>query len=296
MDDTEQLARQFEDERGRLRAVAYRILGSAAEADDAVQEAWLRLARSDAAAIENLGAWLTTVVSRICLNLLQSRTTRRELPLDAHPDAPTPAPGPEDDAVLADSLGPALLLILETLTPPERLAFVLHDLFGVSFGEIARILDRTPAAARQLASRARRRVQGGGADTPADRDRQREVVAAFLVASREGDFAALLTLLDPDVVLRADPAAAQLGAAAQMGGEPVMVGASAVATFFDGRAKAVRLARIDGAPGGVWAYRGRPATIFDFTIVAGRITAIELLADPELLGAVEVEYLRRPTS
>jgi RNA polymerase sigma factor (sigma-70 family) len=284
MDERDWLARRFEDHRGRLRAVAYRMLGSASEADDAVQEAWLRLSRSDADAVENLGGWLTTVVARVCLNMLEARRSRREEPVGG--DLPDPVAhrgddhDPEQQALAAEGVGLALLVVLDTLTPAERLAFVLHDLFAVPFEEIAPIVDRSPAAARQLASRARRRVQGA---PPPDADlaRQRAVVDAFLAASRQGDFEALLALLDPDVVLRADPAAVRTGAAAEVRG------AAAVAGTFSGRAQTARPALVDGAPGAVWAPGGRPRVAFAFTVADGRILAIDLLADPERLALVE---------
>jgi RNA polymerase sigma factor (sigma-70 family) len=284
MDERDWLARRFEDHRGRLRAVAYRMLGSASEADDAVQEAWLRLSRSDADAVENLGSWLTTVVARVCLNMLEARRSRREEPVGG--DLPDPVAhrgddhDPEQQALAAEGVGLALLVVLDTLTPAERLAFVLHDLFAVPFEEIAPIVDRSPAAARQLASRARRRVQGA---PPPDADlaRQRAVVDAFLAASRQGDFEALLALLDPDVVLRADPAAVRTGAAAEVRG------AAAVAGTFSGRAQTARPALVDGAPGAVWAPGGRPRVAFGFTVADGRILAIDLLADPERLARVE---------
>jgi RNA polymerase sigma factor (sigma-70 family) len=289
MDDQEWLAQGFEANRAHLRAVAYRMLGSPSEADDAVQEAWLRLSRSDTGGIENLGGWLTTVVARVCLNMLSARSSRREEPLGVH--LPDPAAGPEDgidpeqEALLADSVGPALLVVLDALTPAERLAFVLHDLFAVPFDEIAAILGRSPAATRQLASRARRRVQGSAPDPAADRRRQRAVVDAFLAASRGGDFEALVALLDPDVVLRADHAAAQSGAAGELRG------AQAVAGTFSGRARFARPALVDGAAGAVWAPGGRPRVVFGFTIAAGRIVEIELLADPERVRQVDLEIL-----
>jgi RNA polymerase sigma factor (sigma-70 family) len=288
MDDQEWLAQGFEANRAHLRAVAYRMLGSPSEADDAVQEAWLRLSRSDTGGIENLGGWLTTVVARVCLNMLSARSSRREEPLGVH--LPDPAAGPEDgidperEALLADSVGPALLVVLDALTPAERLAFVLHDLFAVPFDEIAAILGRSPAATRQLASRARRRVQGSAPDPAADRRRQRAVVDAFLAASRGGDFEALVALLDPDVVLRADHAA-QSGAAGELRG------AQAVAGTFSGRARFARPALVDGAAGAVWAPGGRPRVVFGFTIAAGRIVEIELLADPERVRQVDLEIL-----
>jgi RNA polymerase sigma factor (sigma-70 family) len=285
MDDHDWLARRFEDHRGHLRAVAYRMLGSSGEADDAVQEAWLRLSRSDTSGVDNLGGWLTTVVARVCLNMLQARRSRREEPVGG--DLPEPVAGrgdgddPEQRALEADAVGLALLVVLDTLTPAERLAFVLHDLFAVPFEEIAPILERSPAAARQLASRARRRVRG--AEPPeADLARQRAVVDAFLAASREGDFDALVALLDPDVVLRADRVVVRTGAAGEVRG------AAAVAATFSGRARGARPALIDGAAGAVWAPGGQPRVVFDFTVAGGRITDIELLADPEHLALMEL--------
>jgi RNA polymerase sigma factor (sigma-70 family) len=284
MDDTDRLAQRFEAHRPHLRAVAYRILGSASEADDAVQETWLRLSRTDVSEVANLGGWLTTVVSRICLNLLQSRKSRREDDLDATMPQPVDrGVDPEQQALLADSVGAALLVVLDTLTPAERLAFVLHDLFAVPYDDIAPIVGRTPAAARQLASRGRRRVQGASS-TP-DPARQRAVVTAFLAASRSGDFEALLSLLDPDVVVRADSAAVRTGA------EPEVRGADAVARTFTGRARAARAALVDGAAGLVWSQGGTPRMVFDFVVSGGRVVAIELLADPESLAALDLELL-----
>jgi RNA polymerase sigma-70 factor (ECF subfamily) len=301
------LAQRFEDSRPHLAAVAYRMLGSRAEADDAVQEAWLRLARTDVGGVDNLRGWLTTVVSRVCLDMLRSRTSRREDPL---PDDERVAPeaGPEGEAVLADSVGAALLVVLDTLPPAERLAFVLHDLFAVPFDEIGTVLGRSPAAARQLASRARRRVQGAGADEP-DPDavesgglaaddgggaddarpdpagRRREVVTAFLTASRGGDFTALLELLDPEAVVLADAAAVIAGAEAEVRG------AAAVAATFVGRAKAARLALLDGEPGLIWTHRGEVRMAFAFTVLDGRVAGIELIADPAHIAAMGVEPL-----
>jgi RNA polymerase sigma-70 factor (ECF subfamily) len=281
----EWLTQQFEEHRAHLRAVAVRMLGSTAEADDAVQEAWLRLHRAGADEVDNLGGWLTTVVSRICLNMLRTRGTRREQPLEgAAVERDTDVPDPEHEAVLADSVGLALLVVLDTLTPAERLAFVLHDLFALPFEEIAPIIERTPAAARQLASRARRRVQGAQAPD-ADPGRQRQVVSAFLAASRAGDFAGLLALLDPDVVLRAD------GAAVQMGAEAIVRGAADVAETFSGRARAARLALVDGAPGLAWLRERRPLMVFDFVVQRGRIVAIELVADADVLESLEVDLV-----
>ena len=393
------LAQRFEDSRPHLAAVAYRMLGSRSEADDAVQEAWLRLARSDVDGVDNLRGWLTTVVARVCLDMLRSRTSRREEPLTTD-ERVAPEPGPEGEALLADSVGAALLVVLDTLAPAERLAFVLHDLFAVPFDEIGAIVGRSPAAARQLASRARRRVQGVGTETDAEADpsplaepprpgvdeaavgglhptaggpdgaagqaaargggpaaesrtgqavagdrspavagragargggasatqgtdvgagahdalavgegaraaaieaargrgaefprddagsaRRREVVAAFLAASRGGDFAALLALLDPDAVARADAAAVVAGAEAEVRG------ATAVAGTFAGRAKAARLALLDGEPGLIWTYRGEVRMAFAFTVLDGRVTDVELIADPARLAGMGVEPL-----
>ena len=280
------LAERFEEHRTHLRAVAYRILGSPADADDAVQEAWLRLARSDSGQVENLGGWLTTVVARVSLNMLQSRKTRREDPAGSHlPEeiaGGADGGGPEHQAVLADSVGLALLVVLDTLAPAERLAFVLHDMFAMPFEEIAPIVERSPAAARQLASRARRRVQGAGPMPDADLARRREIVQAFLTASRNGDFGALVAALDPDVVLRADHAAVRTGAQAEVRG------ARAVAATFSGRARAAKLALIDGVAGLVWAMGGRPRVVFSFTITGGKITAIDLLGDPATLDQLDL--------
>jgi RNA polymerase sigma factor (sigma-70 family) len=289
MDDHEWLARRFEENRTHLRAVAFRILGSASDAEDAVQEAWLRLSRSDSDDIENLGGWLTTVVARVSLNMLQTRKSRREEPQGAHvPEeiaGRTDAARPEDEAILADSIGPALLVILDTLDPAERLAFVLHDMFAVPFDEIASIVGRSPAAARQLASRARRRVQGADVSAGSDRVRQREIVAAFLAASRNGQFDALLALLDPEVVLRADELAVQMGAAAEV------FGASAVAETFSGRARAAHAALIDGEAGAMWVVDGRPRVVFGFTIADGKIVGIDLISDPATLQGMDWELL-----
>jgi RNA polymerase sigma-70 factor (ECF subfamily) len=299
MDDAIGLAETFESYRSHLRAVAYRMLGSTSEADDAVQEAWLRLIRADISGVENLGGWLTTVVSRVCLDILRSRKSRREDPLiDGAPEPyARPATDPESDAVLADSIGPALLLVLDTLTPPERLAFVLHDTFAVPFEEIAPIVDRSPAAARQLASRARRRVQQADAAADGDTGRREEVVGAFLAAAREGDFDRLLTLLDPDVVLRADAVAANAAAANQAIGAPTLSrlarGAPTVAQAFAGRARGAQRATIDGVPGAVWAPGGEPRAAFDFLVVDGRIVAIEVIAEPEQLSQLDITFHTR---
>ena len=289
METHDWLAERFEEHRTHLRAVAYRILGSISDADDAVQEAWLRLARSDSSQVENLGGWLTTVVARVSLNMLQSRKTRREDPAGSHlPEEITgsaESAGPEHQAVLADSVGLALLVVLDTLTPAERLAFVLHDMFAMPFEEIAPIVERSPAATRQLASRARRRVQGADTAPDADLTRRREVVRAFLAASRAGDLRALVAVLDPDVVVRADQAVVRTGA------EPEVRGVDAVAAIFLGRAKAARLALINGVTGMVWAAGGRPRVVFNFTLSSGKITAIDLVGDPGTLEQLDLVTL-----
>ncbi|MFE0376596.1 sigma-70 family RNA polymerase sigma factor [Streptomyces inhibens] len=289
MDEQEFLAERFEQHRARLRTVAYRVLGSTGEADDAVQEAWLRLSRSDTDEVANLGGWLTTVVARVALNMLRSRETRREDPWDMHRaqagnGGTATAVDPEQQVVLADSVGGALLVVLDTLAPAERLAFVLHDMFAVPFDEIAPIVERSPGATRQLASRARRRVQGTANVPETDIGRQREVVDAFLAASRGGDFEALLALLDPEVELRTDAAAALAGASAARG-------AAAVAETFAGRAKAAQPALIDGFAGLVWAPDGEPRVVFGFTIRHGKVVAIELLADPGRIDRLDLELL-----
>ena len=284
------LAERFEANRTHLRAVAYRLLGSPSEADDAVQEAWIRLSRSDTSGVENLGGWLTTVVARVCLDLLRSRAARREEPLGPHVPEPIASReegiDPEHEALMADSVGLALLVVLETLAPAERLAFVLHDVFDVPFDEIAPIVGRSSTAARQLASRARRRVRGAATEEEdADLTRQRAVVDAFLAAARGGDFDTLLAMLDPDVVLRADRAAVSAGAASEVRG------AAAVAQQFSGRARVAQPALVDGAVGAVWAPGGRPRAVFDFTITHGKIVAITILADPERLRQLDLAIL-----
>jgi RNA polymerase sigma-70 factor, ECF subfamily len=289
MDEPDLLAQRFEANRATLHAVAHRMLGSAAEADDAVQEAWLRLSRSGADGVDNLAGWLTTVVGRVCLDMLRSRRSRREEPLDTGPAEPPVATGdadPERAAVLADAVGPALMVVLDALGPAERLAFVLHDLFAVPFDEIAAVLGRSPAATRQLASRARRRVQGVEPAPAADLARRRAVVDAFLAASREGDFAALVDLLDPDVELRGAPEVVRPGSA------ELVRGADAVARVFAGRAKAALPATADGEPCLVWMYRGEIRSVFSFTIDDGRVTAVELITDPDQLGLLDVELVR----
>jgi RNA polymerase sigma factor (sigma-70 family) len=289
MDQHDWLAERFEAHRTHLRAVAFRILGSLSEADDAIQEAWLRLSRSDTSGVENLGGWLTTVVGRVCLDMLRSRKSRREDLFGAQVPEPIvnaeDETNPEHEVLLADSVGLAMLVVLETLDPAERLAFVLHDMFAMPFDEIAPIVGRSPAAARQLASRARRRVQGAATVSDADRSRQREIVDAFLAASRGGDFDALLALLDPDVVLRADHAAVRAGA------ESEVRGAAAVAGTFSGRARVAQLALVNGAVGAVWAPGGQPRVVFGFTIKHGKVVEIELLADPARLRELDLAIL-----
>lgn len=285
MNAPEWLAERFELHRTHLRAVAYRMLGSSSEADDALQEAWLRVSRADTSEVANLAGWLTTIVARVCLNMLQSRRTRREESLDGRFHEPaSQGQDPENEALLADSVGLALMVVLEQLTPAERLAFVLHDMFAVPFEEIAPIVERSPAATRQLASRARRRVRGTESGPVTDPLRQRQVVGAFLAASREGDFEGLLALLDPDVELRVDAVAARIGATEACG-------ARAVAGTFAGRAQEARLALIDGLAGAVWAQGGTPRVVFGFTVAGGRIVAIDLLADPDRLGSLELAPL-----
>ncbi|HTJ70979.1 MAG TPA: sigma-70 family RNA polymerase sigma factor [Actinospica sp.] len=290
------LAERFETDRPRLRGVAYRMLGSMAEAEDAVQETWLRLARTDADEVGNLSGWLTTVVARVCLDQLRSRTSRREDPagmrlpeeqrVEAAAMAAAASPDPEEEALLADTVGVALLVVLDTLAPAERLAFVLHDLFGVSFDEIAPVVDRSPAAARQLASRARRRVQGHSTEVAADQARQREVVGAFLAASRGGDFEALLTVLDPDVVVRGDEEAARIGR-----GELGVRGARLVAEQFCGRAQAARPALVDGEPAIVVVPRGEVLIVLRLTFRDNRIAEFDAVADPAALAAMDVVRL-----
>jgi len=274
------LAERFEAHRARLRAIAYQTLGSTSEADDAVQEAWLRLSRSGADEIENLGGWLTTVVARVCLNMLQSR---RERPVGMHLPESIASDGidPEAEALLADSIGPALLVILHTLAPAERLAFVLHDMFAVPFDDIALIVGRSPASARQLASRARRRVQGADQVLDADLTRQREIADAFLAAARKGDFGALLEALDPDVVVRSNGAEMLRGAAAAAGR------ALAGARF----AQVSLPALINGTPGVVIATDGMPISLLAFTVTGARITAIDVIDDPGRLAAADLAVL-----
>lgn len=292
MNERDWLLQTFERHRDHLRSVAYRILGSQSEADDAVQETWVRLSRSDTRDVENLGGWLTTVVARVCIDALRSRKAHGEVPIEAAAFEPTDEPGadPEADVTLASSLGPALMIVLDSLAPAERVAFVLHDLFGVSFDEIAGVLGRTPVAARQLASRARRRVRGAASSNDVDRVRQRVIVSAFLAASRDGDFGALLALLDPDVVLRADETARRYGAA-RMGVSGEVRGAQEVANLFKGRAQNARLALVNGAPAAVFAVGGRVGGALAFTIADGKIVEIRIVADPTAVGMLQVVTL-----
>ncbi|MFL6836409.1 MAG: sigma-70 family RNA polymerase sigma factor [Bradyrhizobium sp.] len=285
MDEKKFLAEKFEANRAHLRAVAYRMLGSTSEVDDAVQETWLRLSRSDTSAVENLGGWLTTVVARVCLDMLRSRKSRREEPMGPHVPEPAAYDARERDAEMADSVGAALLVVLETLAPAERLAFVLHDMFAVPFEEIAPIVGRTPAAARQLASRARRRVQGTRELSDADLGQQRKIVDAFLTASRDGDFEGLLAVLDPDVVFRADQAAQRLGSLAEIRG------AAAVAETFKGRARAAKPALVDGQPALAVIMGGQLRIVLRLTITGDRISAVEAVADAECIGKFDVTVL-----
>jgi len=293
MDDNDWLAGRFEEERPRLRAVAYRMLGSLAEADDAVQDTWLRLSRAGAGEVENLGGWLTTVLARVCLNMLRSRTTRREEPLDLRLPDPVISPEgdlqPEQEALLADSVGLALLVVLDTLSPAERLAFVLHDMFDLPFEEIAPMVGRSPAAARQLASRARRRVRGAELPAPdPDLARQRGVVDAFFQAARGGDFDALVALLDPDVVLRSDyggrrPAAPLVTRGAAAVARQALLGALPGARLHP--------ALVNGSAGVVIIVNGRPFAVLGFTVTKGRIAEIDAIADPDRVGRIATTVL-----
>jgi RNA polymerase sigma factor (sigma-70 family) len=292
MDEREWLAERFEEDRIRLRAVAYRMLGSLSEADDAVQEAWLRLNRADASKVENLAGWLTTVVARISLNMLRSRNARREEPIGVRMPDPivdrADGTDPEHEALLADSVGLALLVVLETLRPAERLAFVLHDMFAVPFDEIAPIVDRSPEAARQLASRARRRVQGGNTVPDADLDTQREVVDAFLAASRDGDFDALVAVLDPDVVLRADLGPLPGGGSREVRGAAAVAGQALTYSRLGLR---VQPALVNGAAGTVSIRDGEPFSVGGVTVRGGKIVEIDILADPERLRRLDLTML-----
>ena len=296
MTESDALAEGFEQNRTRLRAVAYRMLGSLAEADDAVQETWLRLSRSDASGVDNLGAWLTTIVARVSLNVLRSRRAHREEPMGVHvPDpviSPVDGTNPEEQALLADSVGLALQVVLDTLTPAERLAFVLHDLFDLPFDEIAPIVGRSAATARQLASRARRRVRGAEAHAPdPDTGRQREVVDAFFAAARRGDFDRLVAVLDPDVVLRVDGGTGLSEASARIRGAAAVAGQ---ALMFNQPAAAVQAALVNGAAGAVVTVGGQPFAVMAFTVSGGRIAEIDILADPERLRRADLAVFGGP--
>lgn len=296
MDEQKILGDRFEANRRHLYRVAYRMLGSPGEAEDAVQEAWLRLSRAGAEGVDNFSGWLTTVVARVCLDMLRARKARREDPLEVSDERggeerPAAAVAgqvtidPEQEALLADSVGLALLVVLQTLAPAERVAFVLHDMFDLSFDEIASVVGRTPVATRQLASRARRRVQGQPAVPEVDLNRQRGVIEAFLAASRGGDFDGLLAVLDPDVVVRAD------GAAVKLGSMPEMRGADAVARAFKGRARNAQVALVDGAPGVVVAPNGKLLLVLRAKVVNGLIVEVEAIADPQRLAELELAVL-----
>ena len=291
-DEGRWLAERFEQNRGQLRGVAYRMLGSLSEAEDAVQEAWLRLSRSDAAGIENLGAWLTTVVGHVCLDMLRSRTSRREESLTEHVPEPAARPekrtDPEQEALLADSVGLALLVVLEKLTPAERLAFVLHDMFAVPFEEVATIVGRSPEAARQLASRARRRVQGADPGSSGDLSRQRETVDAFLAALRTGDFEGLVAVLDPEVVVRIDAASAASGEATEVRGARNW--AKGAMSYSQG-ARSARPALVEGKVGVVVAPRGRLFRVLSLTISDGKIARIDVIGDPARLSTLDLAVL-----
>lgn len=288
MNEQTWLANEFQANRAHLRAVAYRMLGSGTDADDAVQEAWLRLSRSDTGGVSNLRGWLTAVIGRVCLDMLRRRRTRREEPFWDGGTAPSAVSDalvdPEEEAMVADSVGTAMLVVLETLSPAERIAFVLHDMFDLPYEEIAPIVGRSPIAARQLASRARRRVQGAPAPA-ADRSLHRQVVEAFLSAAREGDFERLLAVLDPDVALHADAIVVRMGQAKELRGALAVIG------NFSGRARGAQLALLDGVPGAVWAPGRRPKVAFCFKFAAGKISEIELVGDLERLSQMDISIL-----
>lgn len=290
MEEGNWLCEGFEASRRRLHAVAYRMLGSVSDAEDAVQETWLKLSRADVREVQNTAAWLTTVIARVCLDKLRARRVHREDPLAAAADIPGDE-SPAAEIALADAIGPALLVVLDSLDPAERVAFVLHDMFDLSFDEIAPIVDRTPSAARQLASRARRRLRGAAAPAP-DLPRQRELVSAFLAASRDGDFERLVSVLSSDVVLRADDLAVRMSAARQARGAPSLArevrGAAHVAAAFQGRARAAQAATINAEPGAVWAMSGKVLAAFVFTSDLGKITGIDIIMEPERLAALDV--------
>jgi RNA polymerase sigma-70 factor, ECF subfamily len=291
------LSARFEENRPRLRAVAYRMLGSTSETEDAVQETWLRITRADSGAVDNLSGWLTTVITHVCLDLLRARKTRENAApaIEAEGAAAAPEPtDPEREVLLADAVGSAMMIVLDTLSPPERVAFVLHDLFALSFEDIGAIVGRSAVATRQLASRARRRVQGAG-DREKELPSQREVAQAFMAASRDGNLEAVLAVLDPDVVLRVDPAAVKAAAANEAKGAPRLVrevrGAADVARVFLGSAQAARPALVDGTPGAAWAPGGHPRAIWAFKVEQGRIVEVQVIADPKKIARLEVLLL-----
>ncbi len=291
------LSTRFEENRARLRAVAYRMLGSTTEAEDAVQETWLRITRADAGGVDNLGGWLTTVIAHVCIDMLRARKTRETSVPSAGPEGPLGALepiNPEREVLLADAVGSAMMIVLDTLSPAERVAFVLHDLFALSFEDIGAIVGRSAVATRQLASRARRRVQGAG-EREKELPSQREVAQAFMAASRDGNLEAVLAVLDPDVVLRADPVAVKAAAANESKGAPRLVGkvsgAADVARVFLGSAHAARPALVDGTPGAVWAPGGRPRAIWAFKVEQGRIVEVQFVADPKTIARLDVLLL-----
>lgn len=296
MENRDWLEDNFQETRHRLLAIAYRMLGSEDEAEDAVQEAWIRLTRSESKAIENINGWLTTVVTRVCLDMLRSRKSRREDPIDDTVyEIPSEGSGnPEEDVLLADSVGPALLVLLDLLTPTERIAFVLHDLFDLSFEDIAPIINRSGMATRQLASRARRRIRGASVPNE-DKKRQKELVSAFLAASREGNFEALLKVLHPDVILRADATAIKISESRKAQGAPQfrteIRGAKNVADTFKGKAAAAQLALVNGNPGATWAPGGKPVVALLFSVSKGRISGIDIVMDPDKLGTIDIAIL-----
>jgi RNA polymerase sigma-70 factor (ECF subfamily) len=292
------LAKSFEASRDHLKAVAYKMLGSESDADDAVQEVWIRLSKSQSEQIENLGGWLTTVVARICLDILRSRKSKREVPMEQE-SVGRDDTNPETDFLVADAVGPALLVVLDTLSPIERTAFVLHDIFDVPFEEIAKVIDRTEVATRQLASRARRRIKGQAVQTE-NPERQREVVAAFLAASREGNFSALMELLHPDIVLRADDAAIKITSAKKDMGAPQyereIRNAKHIANLFKGGATAARLALINGEIGSSFAINGKPMVTFNFVVVGGKITNIDVVMNRKQLNQSEIFFIEKEGS
>jgi RNA polymerase sigma-70 factor (ECF subfamily) len=291
MTETELWKMRFEAHRRHLESIAYRMLGSRTDAEDAVQETYLRLMRGGAREVENLGGWLTRIVARVCLDVLRERKSRREVPVDVEVEALPATDDLERETLIADSVGVAMLIVLETLTPAERVAFVLHDLFNISFEEIAPVVGRSPLAARQLASRGRRRVQGVSANATADRARQREVVGAFLAASQSGDYSALLAILDPNVVLRADAAAVEASARANVPGIASEVhGRDGVANIFRGRARAAQIVFVEGDAGLVFAPDGQPRVVMDFVLENDRIVEISMIASPERLAALDLKF------